>query len=268
MLTNKGNFSMNTELAQILEFAQQGSLNPDTQYPVTVELASGDRIKIRCIQTGCREELEAVMELEKAAWGTELAFTDDYIKRDYTMFPGLQVGAFCEKTGALVGVVSAMRLSPDPAEDVDEFVAMAGTKAWEYIYAHNRDPQGIVCEGSDLAVAPEWQKKGVASVLLPFMLRQVAKTDGITRFTWQSRTPGYAKWAAENGEESGPESHGIYVNKVLAGELTDPVLSVYAGFVNAGNIDMINPNSPWLHDEASGGFGARFDATKFLKEIK
>lgn len=86
------------------------------------------------------------------------------------------------------------------------------------------DPQGDALYGVNIAVDPEWQGRGVGSLLYQGRI-DLARRLGCRAFVAGARIPGYHRVASEMSPEA-------YVEAVVAGRLSDPTLSkqLHLGF--------------------------------------
>ena len=95
-------------------------------------------------------------------------------------------------------------------------------------YFHNHDPRGDTLYGADVYVDPDCQGKGIGALLYEAR-RELCRRLNLRRILAGGRLSGYE----ENGQGMSPEE---YVQKVVKGDLRDPVLSfqLREGFVVRG----------------------------------
>jgi predicted amidohydrolase/GNAT superfamily N-acetyltransferase len=105
---------------------------------------------------------------------------------------------------------------------------------------HN--PGGDTLYGADIAVHPDWQTKGVSSKLYKAR-KTLLKRHNLKQMVAGGRIPGYSAW---RGQMTARE----YVDKVVAGELTDPALNAHlkTGYQVAG------VHFGYLNDQDSLGY--------------
>lgn len=88
----------------------------------------------------------------------------------------------------------------------------------------NHDPDGAWYYGTDLAVHPDWRRRGIGRMLYDLRKDLVRRHDkrGILA---GAHLPGYARWKDRIGAEA-------YIEKVVAGELVDETLTfqLHQGF--------------------------------------
>lgn len=146
-----------------------------------------------------------------------------------------------------------------------QYVAMAGERLIGYTtslivqldaespwYSHDEitgngsfsthNPAGDTLYGADIAVHPDWQGKGVSAKLYKAR-KHLLKRHNLKQMVAGGRIPGYA---ALRGQMSAQE----YVDKVLAGQLSDPALNAH---IKAGyRIDGVHYG--YLNDQESLGY--------------
>lgn len=251
------------------------SLEPDAPNPVVIN-------GIRYRTTKGTEDLDAIVQLERAGWEDHLAFPEDYMKQDLANFPHIQVLAIQEETGQLVGKMSAVRLTTSPLDPLTP-----GPANWDQIYESQRDPDGAHCEGSGLVVDPNLRRQGIATTLGVMRARALAEENLrrhaagkpiMDRFTFQARTVGFRAALNQFGvnanspEEDIKRAHAEYVEAVAKREIQDQVLSTHfriaqAISTNPGDVIVTEPNAPWPEDGPSMGLGVRFEMTQAVHRI-
>jgi GNAT superfamily N-acetyltransferase len=141
----------------------------------------------------------------------ELWWQPEQIASHVARFPA---GALCAVAadGELVASATAMIVRDDPAHPEHTWAAISA-EGW--ITTH--DPTGDVLYGIDIAVRPAWRGQGVARALYAARFALVERL-GLRAFRCGSRLSGFHHHAAEMPIEG-------YVAAVLAGRLTDPVVT-------------------------------------------
>ncbi len=117
-------------------------------------------------------------------------------------------GALCVAENGLI-IASATAL-------ILEHPAHTFAQATDNGFIGNHNSQGDTLYGVDMAVHPAWRGRGIARMLYQARFRLVQQL-GLKRFMAAGRMPGL-----ENHSNLSPEE---YVEKVVAGELTDPTLT-------------------------------------------
>ncbi|MBD2847955.1 GNAT family N-acetyltransferase [Paenibacillus sp. IB182496] len=146
-----------------------------------------------------------------------------------------QEGALCaEIDGRLAGSMTALRVGENQ---------LAGGHTWAAItddgYIRNHDPQGQVLYVVDICVAPAYRATGIGKWLMQSMYEVVVHL-GLSRLVGGGRMPNYHRHAATLSPDA-------YVERVIRGELRDPVLSflLRCGRMPAGTV------RGYLEDEES-----------------
>jgi predicted amidohydrolase/GNAT superfamily N-acetyltransferase len=146
-------------------------------------------------------------------------------ERNYSMqlkaFPG---GQFVAVAGdRVVGYANSLIVLLDEESPWYSYAEITGYSSFS---THN--PAGDTLYGADIAVDPDWQGKGVSGKLYRAR-KTLMKRHNLKQMVAGGRIPGYA---AYQGRMSAEE----YVNKVLAGELSDKALNAHlkAGYKVGG----------------------------------
>lgn len=138
-------------------------------------------------------------------------WSPEQLKSHIEVFPA---GAMCaEIAGRIVGSCTSLIIDFDPAHPDHTWDEAADGG---YI-RRSHDPNGNTLYGIDMAVVPELRGRGVARAMYRARF-QLVKDLGLERFLAAGRMPGYAAHA----DKLSPEA---YADKVIAGELIDPVLT-------------------------------------------
>lgn len=152
-----------------------------------------------------------------------------HLEAHQEIFPQGQLVAVID--GRIVGSSTSMITTRERAEKPHTFAEITGGAR---LLAH--DPEGDVLYGVDLLVSPYFRGLGVAKKLYEarFLLQQRLGLD--TLFAG-ARIPGYAPYASRMSAEE-------YVEKVVAGELRDPTLSMqlHLGFRVKGILPRYMPD--------------------------
>jgi GNAT superfamily N-acetyltransferase len=122
-------------------------------------------------------------------------------------------GALCAVLdGKIVGSCTNLIIAFDPAHPQHTWAEVSDNG---YIRTHN--PRGNTLYGIDIAVRPAYRGRGIARRFYQARFDLVVRL-GLERFLTAGRMPGYHRYAAEMDVEE-------YAAKVIAGELTDPVIT-------------------------------------------
>ena len=166
-----------------------------------------------------REDIPEIIACSRATYHDypeEYIFTERHYEMQFAAFPQGQFVAVCGKK--IIGYATCMIVSIDDDfwYDVDELTG-AGTFS-----THNQD--GDTLYGADIAVHPDYQRRGVA-MLLYKRRRSVLKRYNLRQMIAFGRLSGYRNYAGKMTAEQ-------YVEKVTNGELQDPALNAHlkAGF--------------------------------------
>ena len=124
-----------------------------------------------------------------------------------------QEGALCvEINGEIVGSITGLLVDFNPDNPVH---------TWEEItdhgYIRNHNPKGRTLYIVDISVKPAFRKLDLGKLLMQSIYERVVH-DGLDRVLGGGRMPGYHRFA----DQITPEK---YVERVVAGELKDPVIS-------------------------------------------
>ncbi len=139
------------------------------------------------------------------------------LKLQLRAFPEGQFVA--ELDGQVVGYTCTLIVQLEDENTLYSFAEITGDGTFT---THN--PSGDTLYGADIAVHPDFQRRGVAQALYQ-RRKQLLKQYNLRRMVAGGRIPGYAAFAGKLTPEQ-------YVAKVVAGELRDPTLSpqIKAGY--------------------------------------
>ncbi|MFD0711677.1 GNAT family N-acetyltransferase [Paenibacillus sp. GCM10027626] len=141
---------------------------------------------------------------------SELWWKEEQLLEHVTRFPE---GALVAQAGnRLIGSMTGLRVNS---------ATIAADHRWEAVtdngYIRNHNPQGDTLYVVDICVIPEYRKYGVGKWLMQSMYEVVVQL-GIPRLLGGGRLPGYHRYADQC-------TAWEYVERVIAGELNDSVLS-------------------------------------------
>lgn len=167
---------------------------------------------------------------------SELWWNEEQLAEHVTRFPE---GAICaEMEGTIVGSMTSLRTNLEQGENHD----------WASVtdngYIRNHNPQGDTLYVVDICVAPAYRKFGLGKWLMQSMYETVVYLN-CARLLGGGRMPGYGAVA----DTYSPEE---YVDRVAAGELTDPVLTF---LLRCGRLP-VGVVANYLEDEQSANYAA------------
>lgn len=182
------------------------------------------RKEVFVLQEG-RPVLAVVRNYEKADFGdliaiqqesfpppfpSDLWWSEEQLESHVEHYPE---GALCvEINGEVVGSITGLLVHFNPENPVH---------TWEEVtdhgYIRNHDPKGGTLYIVDISVKPAYRKLDLGKLLMQSIYERVIH-DGLDRVLGGGRMPGYHHHA----EQLSPEQ---YVERVLTGDLKDPVIS-------------------------------------------
>jgi predicted amidohydrolase/ribosomal protein S18 acetylase RimI-like enzyme len=174
------------------------------------------------IRNWTEEDLPKVVQCQRAAYPELLGTDDDYDVRKYR----LQLEAFpegqflAELQGQIVGFATTLILQLDNVTGDYRYDELTGAGTFS---THN--PAGDTLYGADIAVHPDFQKRGVSKRLYTARLRLLRRYN-LRRMLAYGRLPHYEQYISLYTPEE-------YIEKVVAGEVQDPALNAHlsAGYV-------------------------------------
>lgn len=166
----------------------------------------------------------------------ELLWNNEQLKNHITLFPD---GALCvEIDGKIAGSITGLIVRQDE-NDLEH--------SWSDItdngYIRNHDRNGNTLYIVDICISPNYRKLGLGKWMLQSMYETVVHL-GLDRLLGGGRMPGYHLHASELSIEE-------YVEKVLKGDLKDPVVS----FLLRCGRTPVKPVANYLEDEESLNYG-------------
>jgi len=160
------------------------------------------------------EDFEALIDIQKESFPppfpSELWWNEHQLRNHVTLFPE---GALCvEINGELAGSMTGLLVDFDPKHP---------EHTWEEItdsgYIRNHNPNGNTLYVVDICVKPAFRKLNLGKLLMQSMYEVVIHKN-LDRLLGGGRMPGYHHFAKELSPEQ-------YVEKVIKGELHDPVIT-------------------------------------------
>lgn len=141
---------------------------------------------------------------------SELLWSEEQLENHVKLY---QEGAICvEINGEIVGSITGLLVHFDPKNPVH---------TWEEVtdhgYIRNHDPNAKTLYIVDISVKPAFRKLDLGKLLMQAVYERVIH-DGLDRVLGGGRMPGYHHYATQLTPEQ-------YVERVLSGDLKDPVIS-------------------------------------------
>lgn len=202
-------------------------------------IRSGEGLAKAVIRNYDRSDFKGLIDVQKACFPPpfpeELLWNEEQLASHVTLFPQ---GAICaEVNGVIVGSMTGLIVH---MSDYGQDHSWANVTDNGYIRNHN--PGGDTLYVVDIAVAPEYRSSGLGKWMMVSLYETVVHL-GLDRLLGGGRMPGYEARAGEATPEQ-------YVEKVIAGEWNDPVISflLRCGRLPAG----ITAN--YLEDEQSKNY--------------
>ena len=188
-----------------------------------------------------REDFKELINIQAESFPppfpSELWWNEEQLTNHITLFPQ---GALCvEIAGELAGSMTGLVVNFDP-QDPDH--------SWDEItdsgYIRNHNPQGNTLYVVDLCVRPKYRGLGLGKWLMQSMY-EVVVYKNLKRLLGGGRMPGYHKEAQQITAEQ-------YLEKVVAGQLVDPVVTPLLHYGRTPVRVVAN----YLEDEESLNYGA------------
>lgn len=166
------------------------------------------------IRTYKEADIEPLIEVQQEAFPppfpSELWWNREQLLNHIRLFPE---GALCvEIGGKIVGSITGLITNFDPAHPSHSWADITDNG-----YITNHNPQGNSLYIVDICISPSFRKLGLGKWLMQSMYETVVALR-LERLLGGGRMPGYHKHADTLSVEQ-------YVNKVVTGELRDPVIT-------------------------------------------
>jgi predicted amidohydrolase/ribosomal protein S18 acetylase RimI-like enzyme len=167
------------------------------------------------VRTWTPEDIPGIVECHRAAYPEypkNAYYTERFYEMQYAAFPEGQFLA--EIDGKIVGYATSLivQLDDDAHWYTYEEITGGGTFS-------THDPSGDTLYGADIGVRPEYRRMGISKLLYEKRIA-LMKRYNLRRMVAYGRIPGYTDYAGKMTAEE-------YVQKVVAGELSDPALSAH-----------------------------------------
>lgn len=194
-----------------------------------------DTLPVVKVRRWKKSDIPALVECQNAAYpniAKESLGDQRKLQMQLEAFPDGQFLAECD--GKVVGYCTSLILQLDDDSPWYSYDEITGVGTFS-----THDPSGDTLYGSDIAVHPKYRGKGVAGKL--YVRRKgLLKRYNLRRMVAGGRIPGYAAQAKKMSAET-------YIEKVKAGELKDPALSMH---LKAG-YDVLSVHYAYLNDGES-----------------
>ncbi|MGN7471164.1 GNAT family N-acetyltransferase [Brevibacillus sp. SAFN-007a] len=174
----------------------------------------GDKPRKAVIRNYNRSDFFELIQIQAESFPppfpSELWWNQEQLTNHITLFPE---GAICvEVDGVLAGSMTGLLVSFDPLHPEHNWADVTDNG-----YIRNHDPQGDTLYIVDICIRPSHRKLGLGQQMMQAMYELVVQK-GLKRLLGGGRMPGYGRYA----EEWTPEQ---YVERVVAGEVKDPVIT-------------------------------------------
>ncbi len=198
-------------------------------------------------------DFPALFEVQRACFPEpfpqELLWNREQIANHVRLFPE---GAICvEHDGRVIGSITGLLITYEPGKP------HTWAEITDHGYIRTHDPDGDSFYIVDISVMPEYRSLGIGRLLMQSVYYLTIHR-GWKRVLGGGRMPGYHKVAAQMSPEE-------YLDRVMTGELRDPVLSfllrcgrvpvqVMHGYLedeeSGNNAVLMEWRNPFLHEQA------------------
>lgn len=192
------------------------------------------------IRNYTKSDFAAMIRLQAACFPppfpAELWWNEQQLEKHVTLFPD---GAICvEIAGEIVGSMTTLCVQFDPNHPQHSWAEMTDNG-----YIRNHDPKGNTLYVVDICISPEYRKLRLGKLMMQAMY-QIVVEQQLDRLVGGGRMPGYHQHAERL-------TAAQYVQSVVNGELTDPVLTF---LLRCGRMPLALVEN-YLDDEASLNYG-------------
>ncbi|MGA9228037.1 MAG: GNAT family N-acetyltransferase [Mesobacillus sp.] len=192
------------------------------------------------IRNYTKDDFDELIRVQREAFPPpfpeELLWNTEQLKNHITLFPE---GALCvEIDGKIAGSITGLIVKLG-----DNDLKHSWADITDNGYIRNHDCNGNTLYIVDICISPNYRKLGLGKWLLQSMYETVVHL-GLDRLLGGGRMPGYHLHSDELSIEE-------YIEKVLKGELKDPVVS----FLLRCTRTPVKPVANYLEDEESLNYG-------------
>ncbi len=200
---------------------------------------NGKPIRI-VVRNYTKEDFDDLIVIQKECFPppfpSELWWNKEQLMNHVTLFPK---GALCiEIDGKVVSSLTGVCTQFDPAHPNHTW-----EEATDSGYIKNNDPNGNTLYIVDISVRPAFRSLGLGKIMMQAMYHVVIEK-GLHRLLGGGRMPGFHRHATNLSAEQ-------YVEKVVSGELYDPVISF---LLKCGRLPIAIVKN-YLEDEESMNYG-------------
>jgi len=190
-------------------------------------MMNGSISKITVRQTSA-EDIPLLIALQKQIYPNIPPWSEGKLLEQLEVFPRGQLVAQCPE--GLLGSASSIIVAWDDWAEPHSWKEITSSGTFE-----NHNPLGRTLYGVEVFVDPDSQGQGVGHMLYEAR-RNLCKEMNLKRIICCGRLPGYHKYATQMAAE-------LYAQKVIWGDLKDPVLSfqLREGFSYCGMMDNYIP---------------------------
>ncbi|MBT2644825.1 GNAT family N-acetyltransferase [Bacillus sp. ISL-41] len=186
------------------------------------------------------DDFDQLIRIQKEAFPPpfpeELLWNTEQLTNHINLF---QDGALCvEIGGRIVGSITGLLVRLDNGDEDHSWADITDNG-----YIRNHNPKGNTLYIVDISISPAYRKLGLGKWMMQSMYETVVKL-GLERLLGGGRMPGYHLHSADMSIDQ-------YVEKVLQGELKDPVVS----FLLRCGRTPVRPVANYLEDEESMNYG-------------
>lgn len=196
---------------------------------------------LKClIRNYTKEDFDDLISIQKEAFPppfpSDLWWKPEQLTNHVTLF---QEGALCvEVDGILCGSITGLIINFNPDEPNHSW-----SEATDNGYIRNHNPKGNTLYIVDICISPRYRKLGLGKWLMQSMYETVTHLN-LDRLLGGGRLPGYHLHSKKINISE-------YVDKLLTGELKDPVITF---LLRCGRTPVV-PVSNYLEDEESHNYG-------------
>ena len=192
------------------------------------------------IRNYTNDDFDQLIRVQKEAFPPpfpeELLWNIEQLTNHISLFPE---GALCvEIEGRVAGSITGLVVQIEDGDEDHTWVEITDNG-----YIRNHDPKGNTLYIVDICISPAYRKLGLGKWMMQAMYETVVQL-GLERLLGGGRMPGYHLHSADMSIEQ-------YVEKVLGGELKDPVVS----FLLRCGRTPVRPVANYLEDEESLNYG-------------
>lgn len=200
----------------------------------------GDKVYKAILRNYREKDFEAMIAIQRECFPPpfpdELLWNQEQLSSHLAYYPE---GALCiEIDGELAGSLTGMLVNID-----DSDLAHTWAEVTDRGYITTHEPDGTSFYIVDIGIKPAFRKMELGKLLLQAAYERVIE-DRLHRVIGGGRLPGFKQYAAEMTAEQ-------YTDKVLAGELKDPVITF---LMRSGRMPLALLEN-YLEDEDSANYG-------------